>query len=554
MAMGVEPVAIAVVIAAALAIIFRRFNQPTVTAYILTGIILGPALFNITSNSESVQLFSELGLAFLLFLIGLEMDVDDVREILRPTLLIGLVQMVFMFGSGLLIGQLVGFTFIQSVFSGIFLMFSSTAVVVKMLSDKDQITSLPGRLNVSILLLQDVVVVLMLAVLNTGVSSFSSFALGISETIVFILFAAAFSVFSSKYLLKHLFNSYAEEKHGFLIYAVAWLFIFIEISQILNFSVEIGAFLAGVGMGRLKISEEVMERIRPLTDVFMAVFFLGVGLELTESAITAYWAEALIFSALIVPLKFFSEFILTDYSKFSPETSFMSSLNMTQISEFSIILASLAASKHFISSDFVGFATLTAITTMTVSSYFITYNREIYSRFDPYLEFFRSEDKTDVDVGKLSNHAVLVGYDRMTSNVLPAMEEVYDDILIIDSDPDNVEELSRSKYSYIYGDFRHGEIRNSARLQESNLVISVSADHNVNLQILEDVEEVTTFLKAKSDDEALELYELGAHYVIRENILTAEKLGNYLELYLEDRRAFETEIKAEKEKIRWYNR
>lgn len=551
---GVEPVAIAVVTAAALAILFRRFNQPTVTAYILTGIILGPALFNITSNSESVQLFSELGLAFLLFLIGLEMDIGDVKEILRPTLTIGIFQMVFMLTSGFLIGQIVGFSFVQSVFSGIFLMFSSTAVVVKMLSDKDQITSLPGRLNVSILLLQDVVVVLILAVLNTGFSSLSGFALGISETMLFILLAAVFSVFSSRYLLKHLFDSYAEEKHGFLIYAVAWLFIFIEISKILNFSVEIGAFLAGVGLGSLKISEEVMERIRPLTDVFMAVFFLGVGLKLTESAIAAYWVESLIFAFLIVPLKFLSEFLLTDYSKFSPETSFLSSLNMTQISEFSIIVASLAASKEFVSIDFVGFATLTAILTMTVSSYFITYNREIFDRLSPYLELFLTDEKADTGVGKLSDHAVLVGYDRMTSNVLPALEEIYEEILIIDSDPANVEELSRSKYSYIYGDFRHGEIRNSARLAEAQLVISVSADHNVNLQILEDLADATVFLKAKSDEEALELYELGAHYVIRENILTAEKLSNYIKLYLEDKDSFEREVEAEKEKIRWYNR
>ncbi|MFB6100814.1 MAG: cation:proton antiporter, partial [Candidatus Nanohalobium sp.] len=237
MATGIEPAAIAVVTAALLAIIFHRFNQPTVTAYILAGIILGPALLNITSHSQPIQIFSELGLAFLLFLIGLEMDIGDVREIIRPTLLIGIAQMLFMLGSGYLIGQLVGFTFVQSIFAGIFLMFSSTAVVVKMLSDKDQITSLPGRLNISILLLQDVIVVLGLAVLNTGVSTPSQFALGISETVLFIIFAAVFSIISSKYLLKQLFNSYAEEKHGFLIYAVAWLFIFIQISQMLNFSI-----------------------------------------------------------------------------------------------------------------------------------------------------------------------------------------------------------------------------------------------------------------------------------------------------------------------------
>ncbi|MEF8880433.1 MAG: cation:proton antiporter, partial [Candidatus Nanohaloarchaea archaeon] len=180
MATGIEAAAVAVMVAAALAILFHKLNQPTVTAYILTGVILGPALFNITSRSEPVQIFSEIGLAFLLFLIGLEMDISELGNIIKPTLFIGGVQMVFMFFSGLLLGNVLGFSLLQSIFAGIFLMFSSTAVVVKMLSDNDQVSTLPGRLNVSILLLQDIVVVLGLAVLNTGFSTASKFALGIT--------------------------------------------------------------------------------------------------------------------------------------------------------------------------------------------------------------------------------------------------------------------------------------------------------------------------------------------------------------------------------------
>jgi Kef-type K+ transport system membrane component KefB len=433
-------------------------------------------------------------------------------------------------------------------------MFSSTAVVVKMLSDKDQISSLPGRLNVSILLLQDVVVVLALAVLNTGVSSPRTFAIGITETLAFIFLTTLVSLASSKYILKRLFSTYAEEKHGFLIYAVAWLFIFIQISHFLNISIEIGAFLAGIGLGRLKISEEIMERIRPLTDVFMAVFFIGVGLKLDQSAIATYWQPALIFSALIIPLKFVSEFSLTDFSKFSPETSFISSINMTQISEFSIILASLAAAKGFISTEFVGFAALTAVTTMTVSSYLITYNREIYERVKPVLQHFDSQAKRDVTVDELENHAVVVGYDQAARNILPVLEKRFENIMVIDSNSENVQELSQSKYDYIYGDFKHGEIRNSANLSDAGIVVSVSSQHEVNLQILEDIEDATVFLRAESAEEALELYELGAHYVMRRNALASEQLSSYLELYMEDRETFEDEVEAEMEKIRWFNR
>lgn len=555
MVAGVQAAALAAVTASVLAVIFHRLKQPTVTAYILTGILLGPAVFGITSSSETIQLFSELGLAFLLFLIGLEIDVEDVKEIIKPTMLIGGAQMVFMFAAGTAIGLLLGFTQTQSLFTGVFLMFSSTAVVVKMLSDKDQITSLPGRLNVSILLLQDIVVVLALAALNTSASSVPALGLKVVETVAFIALTAAISVISSRYLLSRLFDSYAEEKHGFLIYAVAWLFIFIQISQFLNLSVEIGAFLAGIGLGRLKISGEVMERIRPLTDVFMAVFFIGVGLKLTQGAIISYWDEALIVSSLVIPLKFVTSFLLADFAKFSPETSFISGVNTAQISEFSIVLATLAATQGFITQEFVGFASLTAITTMTVSSYMLNYNKELYSCFEGFLRRFEGEDKNDVDVRRLEGHAVVIGYERLSKNLLPMLEEYFDEVLIIDSNSENVQELAQSGYEYIYGDFKHGEIRNSAKLQKAGLVLSVSSQHEVNLQVLDDVgDDVTSFVRAESPEEALELYELGAHYVIRKNILTGEKLSNYINLHREDRELFNKEVKEEIEKIRWKDR
>jgi Kef-type K+ transport system membrane component KefB len=460
-----------------------------------------------------------------------------------------------MFAAGTAIGLLLGFTQTQSLFTGVFLMFSSTAVVVKMLSDKDQITSLPGRLNVSILLLQDIVVVLALAALNTSASSVPALGLKVVETVAFIALTAAISVISSRYLLSRLFDSYAEEKHGFLIYAVAWLFIFIQISQFLNLSVEIGAFLAGIGLGRLKISGEVMERIRPLTDVFMAVFFIGVGLKLTQGAIISYWDEALIVSALVIPLKFVTSFLLADYSKFSPETSFIAGANTAQISEFSIVLATLAATQGFITQEFVGFASLTAITTMTVSSYMLNYNKELYSYFEDFLTRFEGEDKNDVDVRRLKGHAVVIGYDRLSKNLLPMLEEYFDDVLIIDSNSENVQELAQSGYEYIYGDFKHGEIRNSAKLRKAGLVLSVSSQHEVNLQVLDDVgDDVISFVRAESPEEALELYELGAHYVIRKNILTGEKLSNYINLHREDKKLFNREVKEEIEKIRWKNR
>lgn len=552
---GFEALAVIIGLATILSYAAKKTQQPTVIAYIVTGLILGPVGFSLMGETELTQLFSELGLVFLLFFIGLEIDISEIQEVLKPTVIIGLLQMSLTAVLGGLTGILLGFTLLESVFLGAAAMFSSTALVVKMLTDKDEATTLPGRLDVGVLLIQDVVVVLILAILTASFTSLPAVALRFGEIIVMIVLIGGVSLASSRYLLPKIFEKVSKNQQAFFIYGLAWAFVLISGAQYLDLSLEIGAFFAGLSLAQLPYSSELQERVRPLTDLFMAVFFVNFGLQILPEQLSAYFFEAFIASAVLMAGKFLIFFVAVDRLKFTPETSFKTSINMTQISEFSLILGALAVSEGLIGDNFLGFISLIAIITMSLSSYLLNFNHTIFERSQFLLSKLERDDREDVEIDNLEEHAVVIGYNLVTERVLPLLEQHYDEIIVVDKNPDNTEKLSNSQYEYIYGDFKHGEIRKASRIKDAELVISVAGDQQVNHQVLRDKKiDTTAFLEANSFEEAAELYERGAEYVMIENIVTADKMSDYLELYIEDPEIFREEVQDDLETIHWGGR
>jgi voltage-gated potassium channel Kch len=274
-----------------------------------------------------------------------------------------------------------------------------------------------------------------------------------------------------------------------------------------------------------------------------------------QSQLSAYFFEAIIFSVLIMIAKFGIFFSLIDRFKFTPETSFTASVNMTQISEFGLILGSLAATEGIISGEITGFLSLLAIITMGTSSYLIRYRDRIHGFSEDFLQRFESEDKNDIEIESIENHALVLGYDTVSKNCLESLKEHFGQVVIVDRNPDNIDELANSEHEYIYGDLNHGEIRKAAGLDKANLVLSVIPDIEVNKEIIEHTDQrPTLFLKAGSLDEAGELYEMGAHYVILRNVLTGERMSEYLKLYLEDRELFKEEVGEDINRIRYGGR
>ena len=547
--------ALIITTAAILGTAARKTKQPTVIAYIFTGLLLGPFFLDIIVETEGTQLLGEIGLSFLLFLIGVEIKLDEIREIFREVTFIALGQMSVSALLGYLTGQAFGFTFMESVFVAAAFTFSSTAVVVKLLSSKDEISTLPGKIGVGVLLIQDVAVVLILALLSTSASTPSQIAVSIAEIGVMISIIAGISYLSSQKLLPKVFRKVSENRQAFFIHGITWAFLFITLSDSIGLSTEIGAFFAGLSLAQLPYSHELIEEIRPLTDFFMAVFFINIGLGLTGNALSTYMVEAFLAAGILMIGKFAVLFFTIDRLKFTPETSLKSALNLSQMSEFSLILGALGVSKGLISPEIFGFISLTMIITVGFSSYFIAFSENFYRRFEHVLARIDSEAKNDVEVEALEDHALVIGYDFIGRRSAEILEDEFEDVMVVDRNSANVNELSRSGYEYVYGDFGHGEIRNASQINKADFVMSLVPDFTVNRKIVEEASpDAAVFVKASNLDEAAELYDLGAHYVIQKNELVGEKMGEYVKLFLEDEELFHEEVEKDRERIKWGDR
>ena len=549
MAAGFESVALLIGAATFLGILSQKTGQPKIIAYIIAGISLGPVGLDLVKQGEMISLFSELGLVFLLFLIGLEIDIEEIQEVLKSTVGIAVIQMAITFAAGTLTAILVGFTGTTAYTIGAAVMFSSTALVVKVLTERDEETTLPGRLDVGVLLVQDVAVVVILAFFTVNFSTPAQAALKLAEIFLMIAVVAAISFGSSKYFFSKILKSMSGNRLAFFTHGIAWAFLFISLADYLNLSLEIGAFIAGIGLAQIPYSRELQEDIRPLTDLFMAIFFMNFGISISGSSLQQYFIPAIMASILLIVFKFLIFFLTIDRFKFTPKTSFTASVNMTQVSEFGLILTSLAITEGFIQSEVSGFISLVAILTMGTSAYLIRFRDRLEEQFKPLLDLFESEEKTDLEVEKLEDHAVIIGYDEMAERTCSKLAEEYD-IMVIDQESDKTEKLAESDYTYVYGDFKHGEIRQGANLEEAEFILSFSEQKQVNNVLLEErKEETVVFVKASNFEDASEFYDLGADYVMIENILAGNRISEYIEIYLEDKEVFNKEINSELQHI-----
>ncbi len=539
-----------IVTATLLAIVARRLKQPVLLAYLITGLVLGPVLFNVVNETSTITLMSELGLGFLLFLVGLELNLDEIKDLLKPISVIAVGQTILQTALAFVVPLWLGFGLFETFIIALCTVFGATPVIVKILSEKDELSSLPGKLDVGVLVLQDIYLILIVALINSGTLTQPDqilFTLG--KIVGLIAVIGLISLLSSRYLLDDVFKRIADNSHAFFIHAIAWAFLFISTAEYLGLSVEVGAFLAGLGLGQIPYRDEIKERIRPLTDFFMVIFFSTLGLTLSIDNLTAYWLEATVASVILMIGNFLIMFYLIDKMNFTPRTSFIGSINLTQVSEFSLVVGALAVQQDYIGRDILGYISLMALMTIATSTYLINYNKEIYQKIEHLLERFEAEEKKDVEIKKLEDHAVILGYTETAEKICKILDKDHD-VLVIDKNPDNTDKLARSPYEYIYGDFKHGEIREGANLEKAEFIISFSDEMKVNMKAIEEKGDGIRIVSADSTDAASELYDLGADYVVIENLLAGNRLREYVEIYLEDKKLFQEEVRSKMEHIR----
>ncbi|RQG90447.1 cation:proton antiporter [Natrarchaeobius chitinivorans] len=541
--------ALLIVAATALSYVARLTRQPTIVAYVLTGVVVGPIGLGIVGEGDQlIEIVAELGLGFLLFLLGIEMRFEDIREIAKPVGAIAVGQAVLQAVTSTAVALVLGFTLFQSLVIALATTFGATPIIVKVLGDKDDLKTLYGKVDVGILIFQDIYLVMALAILAVGtVDDVTEIATSIGRVFFLMAVIGVFAFLASKYFLPAILRASAANKSTLFTVGIAWAFLFIFAAETLALSIEIGAFLAGLALAQLPYSTELKERMRPATNFFIAVFFASLALQMGVEQLLVYWQEAIAASVLLLSINFFIVFGLFYSQRFDIETSFLGTISMLQVSEFSLVLGALAVEEGFVGEDILGFLSLMALITMPISTYYVLYNRQIYRYVRPYLERFEREDTVEAQPIEYENHAVIVGYSRFTSELVDVLLNAdasgpgVDDVVVIEDRAEYVEALSRADFGFIFGNARHGDIRQDANLSGAEVVVSVAKRTDVSLRLVEDAPNALTIVTATTEAEATRLHEAGADYVVLERGLVGEELATLLES-LDDLEAFERRL------------
>ncbi len=533
-----------IVAAAILSYLARLTKQPTIVAYVLTGIVVGPIGLGIVTEDQLIEVIAELGLGFLLFLLGIEMRFERIREVFRPVGAIAVGQAILQAILSTVVALALGFTLFQSLMIALATTFGATPIIVKVLGDKDDLTTLYGRVDVGILIFQDIYLVMALAILAVGaVDTVGEIALSIGRVLVLMAAIGVFAYLASKYLLPTLLRASAENKSTLFTVGIAWAFLFIFVAETLDLSVEIGAFLAGLALAQLPYSTELKEQMRPVTNFFIAVFFASIALQMEVGQLLEYWQEAVFASALLLFGNFWLVFGLFLSQNFDVETSFLGTISMLQVSEFSLVLGALAVEQEFIDEGILGFLSLMALITMPISTYYVLYNREIYRHLEPYLQRFERDDPITTDLVEYEDHALIIGYNRLTRDAIDVLEDSVDEIVVVEQAAEHVEELQETDHEFIFGDARHGDIRQEANLQGAAILVSAAYRMDVNRRLVEDAPDTITIVRAQTQEEASQLRETGADYVVPEREFVADRLTEILES-IDDPSEFDQQLDA----------
>jgi len=519
-----------VILAAAAAYILRLFRQPQILAYVIVGILITP-VFQIITDTSIVESMSIVGIAFLLFIVGLEMDLKLLKSVALVSSLGGLIQTVIIAGIGYLVALSLGFMSLQAAYIGLMLSFSSTMVVMKLLSDKKELNTLHGRLAVGILLMQDIVAILALSFLSS-INDFSWTILATALLKFGLLFGAAF--IASKYLFPFIFRFSAKNQELLLINSLAVCFLFSLAFYYLDFSIAIGAFIAGISLGNLQYNYEIISKVKSLKDFFSLLFFVSLGMGISISVIKNMWIPLLVIMLLIMVIKPFIIMAVCSIFRYTKKPSFMTANSLAQIGEFSLILVAEGLALGHVSQELFSLTVIATLASIVLTTYYIQYNQFFYRLMQKPLSIFDvfTTEGMEYLPTEVKPAYVLCGHNRIGYSILRDLHKVKKKVLVVDYNPEVINDMVKKGYHCIYGEVTDDEIIDRMNLPKLKILISTIPDTKATIYLLERLKAVNkkaaVFVSAKDVDEALYLYEKGADYVILPHFLGGEHVSGLI--------------------------
>jgi len=540
-------IAVSIISATFCALIARKLRQPLILGYIFGGILLGHQMgFGIITDEESIRLISEIGLILLLFIIGLEIDITKLFDAGKTAAITGSVQF---FGSILLGVVFFGyfdFSFTRTRFNLAYLSLafslSSTMIVVKLLYDKYEIDTLAGQVTLGVLIFQDIWAIIFLAVqpnlLKPELSPlFASFLAGTG--LLFLCFLI------SKYILPRLFMSIAKSPELMLITSISWCFLVTGTADAIGLSKEMGALIAGLSIAAFPYSLDVIAKITGIRDFFITLFFVALGLKapaLTPSLLLL----GFLFTGFVLATRLITLLPTLLALKLDLRTGLITSINLSQISEFSLVIVTLGLTYGHVDQEIVSIVILSLVISSVLSPYLILSNEHLVWWI---MRLIRKKPGVgaplpDAIPKGLGKEIVLLGFFKEASSFLHQVNQempyLKDRMFVIDFNPQTLEILKKNGVSCVYGDIAHPETLRHAGIDGAKVVISTISDTflkgTTNFKLLMQIKKLCpqsrVIVTSDTINGARALYQEGADYVLLPRLLYAKHLFDIVHTHL----------------------
>ncbi len=521
-----------IAVGAGISLVMRLLKQPLIIGYILTGLVVGPTFLDLATNNETLEIFSDIGIALLLFLVGLGLNPKIIKEVGKVAVFTGVGQVLFttLFGY-MVVTSVLDVTTTAAWYVSIALAFSSTIIILKLLSDKKEQTRLHGKIATGFLLVQDILATVALLFVSAngsgGLNTDDLIDLGLAAAML-----ASGMYLIVQYVLPRMNNLIASSQEMLFLFSIAWGLGIGTIFSQLGFSLEVGALAAGVALAQFSYAQEIAARLKPLRDFFIVLFFVVLGSQLNLDNVASALPQAIILSLFVLignPIIVMSIMGLLGYTR---KISFKTSLAVAQISEFSLVLLLLAFEHGQIDEQTLSVVTLVGLITIGVSSYIILYDETLYPLFEKHLRIFERKKPKTEQTAHANYDALIFGYKKGGTEFVKVFQSMKKRFAVVDYNPEIISVLEERDVPSLYGDLTDIEFLEEAGVYQTKLIVSVLTNFEANsflLKALESNSAKSMFVcHADSRTEAAQLYELGAEYVILPHYIGSEKIGSYI--------------------------
>ena len=520
----------------------KVIKQPIIMGYVLAGLIFS-LMIKDSSRGDQIIILSELGITFLLFLMGLEFDLKSLKHLGKDILIATLQQSIVFFGVAFGLALAFKFSITESVYIGILFMFSSTLLVAKWIDDKKENNTLYGKITLGTLIIQDVLAIIALSFLSViQEKSLMKIFIAPLTGLALLLFVVLFT----RYVLNFLFKIAVRYPELLFIFSLGVCFLFVEIAPLLGYSTTIGAFLAGITIANTLYKNDVYTRLKPLIVFFNMLFFVGLGFQIKVGLSLSIIIFILILTLLSLLLKPIIIYFTLKMRGYDMKTSVITGLNLSQLSEFGIIIIAGGISGSVVSKSIGAIAVISIIATMILSSYLIKYDKKIFKKCEKYLlkidsKFKHKSDGMQQEFGHediAEANVIFFGYHDIGKDLYSKLSGMGKKILVIENDPSNIALLKKEEIPHIYNSINNPDFFEKLNLSKAEIVISSLIDIEDNKIIIEHAKKTnpatTVILSAKNLKDSIELYNKNADYVICPTYLNEQQVTVVLEDYATD--------------------